>query len=768
MRSEGGHQMHIRAVSLDDDNLSRLATTNAAVESMAGGRESRRSGDALAIREQNREDAFRRLSARPESAVGNRPVSSFGARSRDGESGSARVTAAAAGGGGAGLARYDTPPLSAHSSQSGSGPGLPRESFGTVGRRLLTPREQRELDEARAEAEANVSMFAQADGSADFGGELRPSDSQQTVLPHDFEFGRVSDSDSRHQDLGAWLVGRGGGGSAANKHRSLPPMPLPQPLPVLPSERAGTPDLRRRDSERDRRNLSVTSIATVRAAPAVQNAAAASAAVTPHTVSTSGIGTAGGSNDPAGVSSLSLAVPLSRTNSARSGENRQGVMLSRASVGASASTLAELRQPDEDGRLRSGGDESSVESASGRGEIKSAGRTGGGVGSGSGGGVPSSTSSASMWATPTATVSTTTRSSSSSVAAAVRQRLAAGSGASPVTPISGSDNERERDREQDRYRRASTTSGGAGSNPPSAFNHFAAPATPSSGLATATARRRGSLNGQDRLQSRPQDDTVSFPSPVGNPRANPAGLDSPHTPSPSPAAAAAARENPLVTTSIRRRTLTASAHAVSPTSPSFVGLSGHNASSNAASNAALITGFTNRPGSRAGFTGRIGIPAATTTAAGQAARATPTTATARTVGGVVSRSAMRSSLDGLSASSSASSSASPVSPVNEFGVRRLPMSAMSRHSSLSGSGNGRASPALRAESPVGGSRTISAGAGVGGFFAAMRHRTTMGTVHPADRSAAEMFLPHLATINATAAQRRESRRTVTDIWPNEG
>ncbi|TFK71273.1 hypothetical protein BDN72DRAFT_856314 [Pluteus cervinus] len=282
----GDGPSHSRNASLEDENASRAAGSPD-----MGGRDSRRS---------EREDAFRRLSARPESSLANRPSSAFNTlRERE-------------------LQRTDTPPPNSATSRA-----APRDSI----RRLLTPREQREHEQQRL-----------ADESPGLG----PSDSQRTI-GRDYE---PSPTPANRHSITSI--------SSGDRGRTLPPLEIPKPVPTLPSESIGrrpnTSDGKAgtlRGGVADRRKPSVTSIATVRATPPSFSALSTpgtTTAVTAHTVSN------GLQDTPS---------PLMRTDSGRSA--RSGVTFSRPST-VSVSTLSGLQQQDNRKRSFESGNASGPES----------------------------------------------------------------------------------------------------------------------------------------------------------------------------------------------------------------------------------------------------------------------------------------------------------------------------------------------------------------------------------------------------------------------
>ncbi|KAJ7456728.1 hypothetical protein B0H11DRAFT_223332 [Mycena galericulata] len=126
-------------------------------------------------------------------------------------------------------------------------------------RRLLTPREQREL---------------QASGG------MVPSDSQETVQPGPHGYDPSPTPASRKQNQ-----------TTLDRSRTLPPISIPKPLPSLPSENAST--LRRNQTTGDRpsgssqqRRRTLTS-STVRGGGLLPSTTTPTTALTPHTVSNS-------------------------------------------------------------------------------------------------------------------------------------------------------------------------------------------------------------------------------------------------------------------------------------------------------------------------------------------------------------------------------------------------------------------------------------------------------------------------------------------------
>jgi hypothetical protein len=154
--------------------------------------------------------------------------------------------------------RYETPPSAASQNSA------LRNSIGT--RRLFTPREQQQI--------------AASSSTRDPGG-MVASDSQETVYAG---YEPSPTPASKNQ-------------TGLGRSRTLPPLGLPKPLPTLPSEslllrrtEKNTPPGALHDRERERRQASVTSIATVRAntshvPTSLTTPSNATTAVTPHTVS---------------------------------------------------------------------------------------------------------------------------------------------------------------------------------------------------------------------------------------------------------------------------------------------------------------------------------------------------------------------------------------------------------------------------------------------------------------------------------------------------
>ncbi|KAJ7069401.1 hypothetical protein C8F01DRAFT_1112511 [Mycena amicta] len=133
-------------------------------------------------------------------------------------------------------------------------------------RRLLTPREQRELQASNG---------------------IVPSDSQETVQPGKYEPSPTPAQRKQTQTQGV----------VADRSRTLPPLAIPKPLPTLPSEATKTSTLRRNPSTGDkqlpatgnstqrRKTLASGTVGTVRGLhPSITTP---TTALTPHTVSNS-------------------------------------------------------------------------------------------------------------------------------------------------------------------------------------------------------------------------------------------------------------------------------------------------------------------------------------------------------------------------------------------------------------------------------------------------------------------------------------------------
>ncbi|KAJ7028439.1 hypothetical protein C8F04DRAFT_1291004 [Mycena alexandri] len=166
-------------------------------------------------------------------------------------------------------------------------PSAPRTAT-PASRRLLTPREQRELN-------ASASQIV-------------PSDSQETVQPGGYDPSPTPAS-RRHNNQ-----------TTLDRSRTLPPISIPKPLPSLPSESTST--LRRNQTMGDKplgmsqqRRRTLTS-ATVRAAGAglLPSMTTPTTALTPHTVSNN-------PNEPRGDARMAFPV-LSRSDSDKSVPSR--------------------------------------------------------------------------------------------------------------------------------------------------------------------------------------------------------------------------------------------------------------------------------------------------------------------------------------------------------------------------------------------------------------------------------------------------------------
>jgi hypothetical protein len=245
----GVEGQHLRSISLDEEGL-RVAGRRArgsfspdvggggsGTGSTGGGSGSgRRSVESRRSWEPSRDDIARRLAGRNEGAAPT-PPQAF--RDREKFEG-----------------RYETPPSAASQNSA------LRNSVGT--RRLFTPREQQQMATSSSTRVSGVMVA---------------SDSQETIYAGHEPSPTPA---SRNQ-------------TTLGRSRTLPPL-LPKPLPTLPSESL----LRRteknispgalRDREREHRQASVTSIATVRAntshvPTSLTTPSNATTAVTPHTVS---------------------------------------------------------------------------------------------------------------------------------------------------------------------------------------------------------------------------------------------------------------------------------------------------------------------------------------------------------------------------------------------------------------------------------------------------------------------------------------------------
>ncbi|KAK7048810.1 hypothetical protein R3P38DRAFT_2871443 [Favolaschia claudopus] len=134
-------------------------------------------------------------------------------------------------------------------------PSIPRTGT-PASRRLLTPREQREL-------QASAGLVA--------------SDSQETVQPkkRDDDYEPSPTPASRKQNQ-----------STLDRSRTLPPISIPKPLPTLPSESASTLRRNQTTGNSSQRRRTITS-STVRAPGGLLHSATPTTALTPHTVSNS-------------------------------------------------------------------------------------------------------------------------------------------------------------------------------------------------------------------------------------------------------------------------------------------------------------------------------------------------------------------------------------------------------------------------------------------------------------------------------------------------
>lgn len=293
-QQHGSPSVHGRSVSLNDEDLRARGAAGspdvAASTSTGSGRrsvlDSRKSWEPR-DRDRDREEALRRLGAgRAESSLAR--SSPFQA-TRDLDT-----------------KQFETPPPHGRATQLSSA----APPSGSV-RRLFTPREQRE----------HQMDAAAANGTT---GRLGPSDSQRTLTSsQDYEPSPTPASRTRDQPLG--------------RSRTLPPLTLPKPLAVLPSEsrKANVPVSTPADKgssvrDRERRpRVSLASISTVRGSvptfPGLTTPSSATTALTAHTVST---------NSPAS--------PLVRTDSNKPA--RSTMTFSRPSAVSVSAALSGLQQ----------------------------------------------------------------------------------------------------------------------------------------------------------------------------------------------------------------------------------------------------------------------------------------------------------------------------------------------------------------------------------------------------------------------------------------
>ncbi|KAF5317793.1 hypothetical protein D9619_012653 [Psilocybe cf. subviscida] len=267
-------------------------------------------------REREREEAFRRLDGggpRPESVLARASPSTF-QKLRDHQTREREA-----------METPPPPPPAAAATPARRPTTGDRTGVSGTFRRLFTPREQRErtLDrDAAREAQAAVS------GGVDRKGKLPALDSQETVQQQ-YE---PSPTPAGKKRVTA---------SPMDRQRTLTPLAIPKPLPVLPSEAAsrrpaeksaGTPtSIEKANSTRSVRRP-LTTRGERPSFPSITTPSNATTAITAHTVS----------NSPRTASATVTSFPLSRTASATSSQAQ--VTFSRPNLPPASTTLSDLQQ----------------------------------------------------------------------------------------------------------------------------------------------------------------------------------------------------------------------------------------------------------------------------------------------------------------------------------------------------------------------------------------------------------------------------------------
>ena len=223
-------------------------------------------------------------------------------------------------------------------------PALPDRAEST--RKLFTPREQREqmLD-------AKFSSGRPVDGS---GSGIPTRDSQETVQPL-----------NQSQEPSPTPASRTRGGNTQEREKKLPPLNIPRPLPILPSETLVRRQTLKNNVERIAaptpttttigRDRSSTVRSSLPAFPSLTTPSNATTALTPHTVSNSRSHSNSSAHTNSSGSDSASAFPLQRSDSTRS--DRSQVTFSRPLESASVSVTAALTGLQ---KFRSGAGESSA------------------------------------------------------------------------------------------------------------------------------------------------------------------------------------------------------------------------------------------------------------------------------------------------------------------------------------------------------------------------------------------------------------------------
>ena len=312
----GSPSVHARHLSLGDE-MRRASPDVVDVGSTSSGRlsaASKRSWEhSTRDREREREDTLRRLAgvSRSESVLARASPSTF-QRLRDREN-----------------EQLETPPQVTTKNPLTSSTGSVVVS--NPSRRLFTPREQREQALDATSAAARMATL----------------DSQETLQARRYDYEPSPTPASKTRPSTTETPDR------RDRARTLTPLSIPKPLPILPSESMArrqpstlvsggnnntpeTPSATLRD--RDRRRATLRGTADRPTFPAITMPSNATTQVTPHTVS----------NTPHARTSF----PLLRADSTRSTTTRSQVTFSRPTKASVEETLTDLQQQYLDGERR--------------------------------------------------------------------------------------------------------------------------------------------------------------------------------------------------------------------------------------------------------------------------------------------------------------------------------------------------------------------------------------------------------------------------------
>ncbi|KAF8956538.1 hypothetical protein BDZ97DRAFT_186336 [Flammula alnicola] len=301
----GSPSVHGRHVSLSEEDI-RGVSPDIRAESSASGRRSAASRHswepAPRDREREREEALRRLDGAPrsESVLARASPATF-QKLRDRE-------------------QLETPSHPSQSSLRKSTPGTGDRPASSV-RRLFAPREQREqMFDAKVAPDNNDERR---------GPGMTTLDSQETIHGQGYEPSPTPASKTRAS-------------AASDRKRTLTPISIPKPLPILPSEslvrrQAGTSTAANNKANEGSLRDKVRQKSTIRSErpsfPSITTPSNATTALTPHTVSTTPSKTAG--------------FPLVRTDSEKS--TRSQVTFSRPVAVSVSATLSGIQQQHLDG-----------------------------------------------------------------------------------------------------------------------------------------------------------------------------------------------------------------------------------------------------------------------------------------------------------------------------------------------------------------------------------------------------------------------------------